>query len=674
MPILIDTRDQNFILSGSIDIIKNNPRIKRRFEAETSNAIFNDNDIIISFSQNQSDQSAPYYENQYEAIIKIFDRHDIEYTISNITKSLVDNLVKEHKNFEEFSKKAYAIRNGEVKKEDFSLFLKLLKEKLPGRQLYSLQQRSAYHLAFSQNACNFSVPGSGKTTSVYAAYAYLKSLEKSNPKYVDRLLVISPLSAFKPWVKEYKDCFGKEPSLKRLRGISAAERKNFFLSNKYTELALISYQGVSSSEEDIESIISYLKKYKVMVVLDEAHRIKRTDGKWAEAILAISRYCSSRVVLTGTPIPYGYQDLNNLYKFIWPTKDIIPFPVPHLKRMSESNYSSLKSDIDTLTDNISAFFIRIKKSDLELAEIINHPPIKVNMTSSQKAIHDYLYEDYMHDMEKSYKTRRLISGRQVRLRQAATNPALLKEALDKYSQEDNRMDDTPIANDDILEHIELCSSPNFIPPKFQVTLDLIKDIQQNNGADGKVTIWCSFISNIYRLQKYLSDNNIISEILYGGIESETDESEVSEIELETNIINDEKINITREDILKRFHDDSALKVIIANPMVVGESISIHTACHNAIYFEKDYNAATYVQSKDRIHRVDDNTNYSVNYYHLISDNSIEELIHQVICDRESRQLEVLEKNEIPFFKKTDEELITYDMLKIYYDGNITPNN
>ena len=109
-------------------------------------------------------------------------------------------------------------------------------------------------------------------------------------------------------------------------------------------------------------------------------------------------------------------------------------------------------------------------------------------------------------------------------------------------------------------------------------------------------------------------------------------------------------------------------------MVVGESISIHTACHNAIYFEKDYNAATYVQSKDRIHRVDDNTNYSVNYYHLISDNSIEEIIHRVICDRESRQLEVLEKNEIPFFKKTDEELITYDMLKIYYDRNIISNN
>ena len=42
----------------------------------------------------------------------------------------------------------------------------------------------------------------------------------------------------------------------------------------------------------------------------------------------------------------------------------------------------------------------------------------------------------MHDLdEKSSTVKRLITGRQVRLRQSATNPALLREALDKYDYE-----------------------------------------------------------------------------------------------------------------------------------------------------------------------------------------------------------------------------------------------
>ena len=42
---------------------------------------------------------------------------------------------------------------------------------------------------FSQNACNFSVPGAEKPI-VYATYAYLKSLPEGNPKKVSNLMVL----------------------------------------------------------------------------------------------------------------------------------------------------------------------------------------------------------------------------------------------------------------------------------------------------------------------------------------------------------------------------------------------------------------------------------------------------------------------------------------------------
>ncbi|HEX8455262.1 MAG TPA: hypothetical protein VF647_24505, partial [Longimicrobium sp.] len=44
-------------------------------------------------------------------------------------------------------------------------------------------------------------------------------------------------------------------------------------------------------------------------------------------------------------------------------------------------------------------------------------------------------------------------------------------------------------------------------------------------------------------------------------------------------------------------------VMIANPAACSEGISLHTVCHDAIYVDRSYNAAHYLQSVDRIHRL-----------------------------------------------------------------------
>ena len=666
MSILIDTKEQTFVLTGQVDIFNKNPRLKRRLEANTLKTTFEDERVLIFFS-NDDDSPIPDYENQYLAITNTLNRNNVKYEITENTKNLVELIELENKNFSSFSRKAYEVRNGDVPKEEYSEFVRIIENKLPGRKLYPLQERSAYHLAFSQNSCNFSVPGAGKTTVVYAAYSFLKNLRSDNEKFVDKVMVISPLSAFKPWIDEYEECFQKKPLSKKILDMSPSDKKKFFLSDKKTELILISYQSVASNEENVTYIIDYLKNNKVMVVLDEAHRIKRSEGVWAEAVLSLSKFCKSRVVLTGTPIPRGYHDIINIYKFIWPTKDIVGFPLNYLQRMTESNYASIQNDIERLTNNIAPFFIRVKKSDLNLAKKIEHPPILVEMTPSQRIVHDYLFEDFMHDLdEKSSTVKRLITGRQVRLRQSATNPALLREALDKYDYEYAVAEDTFIDDREIEHHVDMCSGDDFIPPKFEKVLELINQITKKNGADGKVIIWSVFISNILRLQKYLTLNSIPSEVLYGGIESDNRNFDsLPEIT---------QAHVTREQIIKDFHTKDTLKVIIANPIVVGESVSLHKACHNAIYLEKDYNAATYMQSKDRIHRVDDNTDYTVNYYHLISERSIDDLIHQKVVQRERKQLEIIEKYEIPLFTKSLDELLTKDMLKEYYARTIKSGN
>ena len=44
-------------------------------------------------------------------------------------------------------------------------------------------------------------------------------------------------------------------------------------------------------------------------------------------------------------------------------------------------------------------------------------------------------------------------------------------------------------------------------------------------------------------------------------------------------------------------------VLVLNPSAASEAISLHKACHYAIYVDRSFNAAHYLQSEDRIHRL-----------------------------------------------------------------------
>ena len=113
---------------------------------------------------------------------------------------------------------------------------------------------------------------------------------------------------------------------------------------------------------------------------------------------------------------------------------------------------------------------------------------------------------------------------------------------------------------------------------------------------------------------------------------------------------DDEYAETREAIVKEFHNpDCSYKVIIANPFAVAESISLHKACHNAIYLERSFNAAHFLQSKDRIHRYGLKQDVVTNYYYLVSEDSVDTTIHERLNEKERRLLDIIESMPIPLF-------------------------
>ncbi|MCF8020945.1 MAG: DEAD/DEAH box helicase [Vallitaleaceae bacterium] len=636
--IKIDLDGYSFAIIGDIKVISENRRAKSNFES--IGALFNDsnNRIIVPFSTEDSNNKFDDKEKQYNAILRLFNKFKIEYEKSEDAIKLVEKIDQENENFKVFSIKAKNIRNNIHKEKDYSDFEVIVRKSME-RELYDLQFLSAYHLAFSQNACNFSVPGSGKTTIVYGAYCYLKSIDKNNPKFVDRLLVIGPLSSFAPWKREFKDCFGYETKVRELVGLNRKERQNHYYSNTDYEITLISYQ---SAANDIDDLIVYLTKHRVMVVLDEAHKIKNvTGGFWAESILRLAKFAKSRVVLTGSPAPNGYHDIYNLFKFIWPTKNIISFPLYYLQNLSKRKSLISQQNLDRLLNDISPFFIRIKKKDLNLPIPIFNEPIFTGMGKIQNQIYKYIEKKYIEEVDQNPNNsfiHKLKKSKLIRLMQCSTNPSLLKRPLDEYLLEEGYSNELGIDDRNIMKLINNYDFESELPPKFIKIFELISMIIKKNGPDGRVIVWATFIGNMIDLQKYLSSQNIESELLYGAIPNENEDTP--------------KNIITREKIINQFHEeDCPFRVIIANPFAVGESISLHKACHNAIYFEKNFNAISYIQSKDRIHRYGLKDNDKINYYFLISSDTIEYDIHERVLLKEKRMLDVIENSEIPLFSQ-----------------------
>lgn len=612
------------IVTGDIDSIFSNRRASR-FLKDTVRYRRADDSLVICAEDDIN--------KTIDRVKKICSYVSAELVYSGRVSEAVNNYALEEAKFNEFAEKARLIRDNHCNKSDFKEFVDSVSKNLPNRSLYELQLLSAYHLAFSQNACNFSVPGAGKTSVVYGAFAYLSNLSPDDIKYVDKLLIISPLSAFGPWELEYEECFGVKPTTKRLNGkLSVSEKKQYLYSLAPAKVTLLSYASVSTLKNEL---LYFLRNNKVMVVLDEAHKIKNTNGGiTATGVLDIATYCSARVVLTGTPAPNGYEDLYNLYKFIWPTKKVIPYEVYQLKDMSKTESDSR---VETLLQRIEPFFIRVKKSDLGIPPATEHAPIIVPMGETQRRIYDIIEKRYMNDIVASKDNlfrQDLIKARLLRLMQAATNPNLLTIPLKSFASFEG-FDPATITEDSSLISDILQYSQNETPAKFIKAREIIEDIIANGG---KVIVWAIYINNILDFEKYLLSCGIPCKTLYGATPVATGDEDEDEVE-------------TREKIIAEFHKpDSTFRVIIANPFAVSESISLHKACHNAIYMERSFNAAHFIQSKDRIHRYGLKPDTVTNYYYLLSEDSVDEVIHSRLIEKETRLRDIIEQMPIPLFE------------------------
>lgn len=414
-----------------------------------------------------------------------------------------------------------------------------------------------------RHGANFSVPGAGKTSTLLALYEALRARG-----IVDRLLVVAPKNAFVAWEDELQLCYREEecPVLRRMQGGAAGVAAALASG---PEIALITYQLLPNVEDIVKA---WAAGHRTQVALDESHRVKSGHAAvTAAAALDLAGVAVRRDIMSGTPLPHSPEDLRPQLDFLWPGQRVLPDV-----RVTAEADPEVMADLERA---LRPLYVRTTKEELELPRL-DVQPAKVDLGPLQRELYELLRSDAARAASgmqaRDQRFFRLLGRHVVRLLQAAVNPMLLTQGPLIDSQDPAPAPEGKRAWELLREFARYER-----PAKIE---EVVRRAEALVGEGKKVLIWTQFVMNVLSLEQLLAEHGAV--VLYGQVPT-GDDDDMS----------------TREGRIRAFHDDPETKVMIANPAAAGEGISLHRACHDALYLDRNFNAAHYLQSLDRIHRL-----------------------------------------------------------------------
>lgn len=432
-----------------------------------------------------------------------------------------------------------------------------------------------------RNVRFLSTLSAGATFSVPGAGKTTEALATFAYKYEmgDKLLVVAPKNAFSAWEEQLGLCFcDQRKQFTRLRGTSSIPIE----LQKDRELFLIGYQQLVQVKEYIYEFVS---RNRVHIFLDESHRIKGANNITTTAVLGLSFLAKSKLIMSGTPMPQSTADLIPQLRFLFP---------------------ELSSSSENVVEMVKSIYVRTTKEELGLPKV-NHITIPIDMDPVQRRVYDLIRSEIAREAastmsKKDRQAFRRLGKSIIHALQITSNPALLaKEMSFAHSKE--------LAN----------ALKEGTGPKIRYLLRRVRKLASENK---KILVWTNFVHNVEFLAFALQD--IGSVFIHGGVDAGDDSDED-----------------TREGKIRSFHEDESIRVLVANPAAASEGISLHSVCNHAIYLDRNFNAAQYLQSIDRIHRLGLGMEVETTIEVLECRKSIDEVVQDRLGYKVNKMAEVL---------------------------------
>lgn len=378
------------------------------------------------------------------------------------------------------------------------------------------------------------------------------------------LLVVAPPNAFCAWDEQIAECAPNFGySFVRLIGQNRVA-KELYCGHR---LMITSYDTFCLN---VERFSTYLRNHpNTFMFLDESHRVKNINARKTQSVLQVNGHPYAKLVLSGTPMPQKPEDLIPQLQFLMPTA-----------RLTANN----------VIDEFQKYFVRTTALELGIPKI-KYVPTVIKLGDIERALYDKMRKltskevSGLSQTDASYLRR---MGKSVmNLMQFVSNPASKAMQL-------------AVVDPRLVPYLQSHDSP-----KIQYVCKRVRELVK---AGKKVLVWSTFVSNVELLACRLSDCG--AEYIHGKVGA-----------------GDEETLGTRENILKKFHDkDSSMRVLVANPAAASEGISLHTVCQYAIYLDRSYNAAQFLQSQDRIHRLGLPQGTEPTVEIVMCENTIDELV------------------------------------------------
>lgn len=446
-------------------------------------------------------------------------------------------------------------------------------------------------LAWGLKSCAwFAKMGTGKTfAAIHLAMArYIAG-------QIDAVMIICPSTLRRTWEKEFAKYATRKYDF-RIHETKAPWMKEFSSGPSIDGLPVlaVSVEGLGISEASYQSVCQFLTGgRRVMTICDESSRIKNPDAKRTKRAIQLGAASEYRVILNGTPIALGVQDLWAQFEFLDPniigTGDYWAYKTRYLVMGGyEMRQIVGIQNMDELMNAIIPYTCEVGKEVLNLPPKV-HVERPLEITPEQRRLMRIVIKGVdgtggesveikvTNTLEKLLRCRQIVGG-------------WLPKMVTRVK---------------VVDGVEIpVYDTELVPLEKNPKLDALLEVIDDNFQGSKFIIWSTFRHEIEAIAAKLAG-------IYG---KEAVECYYGDVEMSR-----------RSEIEDRYCTDPKLRFFIGNPAAAGLGLTLVSDMNDVMIYYSGTNAyIDRAQSEDRAHRLGQTS--SVTVVDLIAEKTVDEII------------------------------------------------
>lgn len=385
---------------------------------------------------------------------------------------------------------------------------------------------------------------------------------------IDAVVIVCPVSITSVWEKEYGIHYPFPYEVQIMN-----TKRDIKWSGEGLKVLVVGVESLSQGKT-FDLMLDLLPTLgNVCFAVDESSRVKNHKAVRTQRVIELSNMCAKRLILTGTPVTQGIQDLYSQFQVLNPStialssfyafrnrycvvEDIRGAPKGAVKIVGYQR-------VDELMNLVEPWSMRREKQDcLDLPEKTYQTRL-VSMSSGQEKAYKELKKNLWTEILKESGEKDRIEVEQVleaymRLQQITGG---------HYSV----VKDIQVRPNGKMKKVYETSPLPGSNPKVQELLELLSEVQS------KVIVWTRFRSELKAIVKATENIGRETVVFHGGLTKE------------------EKADSVRE-----FQEGTANVLVASYAAAYGLTL---TAANTAVYFSMDFGLENFLQSQDRIHRI-----------------------------------------------------------------------